>query len=315
MAGTLQPNPPARVPSPGHGLADNPPQGIAILVLALFFFSCSDAASKAMTYFISPFQIVWMRYVIFTALIIPLGLIVKGPSVFRTRHPGWQSIRTLGVFGSAMFFTMALQFLPLAESIAINFVAPIIITALSIPFLGEKVGIRRWLALVVGMIGVLVIVRPGTSAFHMAAIFPIMAATSWAFGMIGTRKTSATDDAWTTLTYSALGGLFISSCLVPFFWQVPSGHVLLLSSVNGGLSTLGQLLIIFAYRRAPASILAPFAYSQLIWSVFFGYIFFVEVPDNWTLTGATIIVCAGLYTAHRERVVAQETQRRILGRP
>lgn len=291
--------------------ADNPPKGIAIILLALFFFSCSDATSKGMTYYISPLQIVWMRYVLFVALIIPIALIIKGPSVFRTRNLNWQVVRAVGVFGSALFFTAALQFLPIAESIAVNFVSPIFITALAIPFLGEKIGIRRWTALFIGLLGVFIIVRPGTSAFQAAAIFPILAALSWAFGMIGTRKISTTDDAWTALTYSALIGLLISSFMAPFVWQAPSSHVLILSLANGSLSTCAQLLVIFAYRLAPASVIAPFSYSQLIWSVLFGYAFFSELPDIWTLVGASIIVAAGLYTAHRERVISKEIRQKM----
>lgn len=305
--------PEGSTPSPAkRPQTDNPPKGIVIILMALFFFSCSDAAAKGMTFYVSPFQIVWMRFALFTMIIIPLGLLAKGPAVFKTHNPGWQVIRALGVFGSALFFTTALQFLPIAESMAMNFVSPFFITALSIPFLGEKVGIRRWSALVVGLIGVLIVIRPGTDAFQAAAIFPICAATSWAFGMIGTRKTSATDDAWTALTYSALVGLAVSSCFVPFVWKEPSTHVLFLSSINGGLSTLAQLLLIFAYRLTPASILAPFSYSQLIWSVLFGYVFFSEVPDRWTIIGAAIIMSAGLYTAHREHVVAKRTRNKIL---
>jgi Permeases of the drug/metabolite transporter (DMT) superfamily len=313
MAESLPEEIPPRVPSPAGSVhTDNPPKGIAIILLALLCFSCSDAAAKGLTHTLVPYQIVWMRFVLFTALIIPIALFVKGPKVFISRNPGWQLVRGLGMLGSAFCFTSALQYLPIAESMAINFISPIIITALSIPFLGEKVGPRRWSALFIGMIGVLIVVRPGSDTFQLAALFPVCAATSWAFAMIATRKTSSTDDAWTAMTYAALTGLVVTSIIVPFVWRVPSPHDLFLSSINGGLSTLAQLLLIFAYRLAPASILAPFSYSQMVWSILFGYAFFAEVPDRWTLIGAVVIISSGLYIAHREQVVAKQTRQKIL---
>jgi len=306
---TSQPRVSSHVGSSG---SDNPPKAIGIILLALFCFSCSDAASKALTATLAPIQIIWMRYFLFTVLIVPLGLAIKGPGVFRSKRFNWQFVRAVGTYGSAILFTTALQFLPLAESMAMNFVAPIFVTALSILLLGENVGIRRWLALIVGLIGVLIVIRPGTDAFHPAAIFPIAAAASWAFGMIATRKTSFADDAWTALTYAAIIGLAISTLIVPFVWRTPTLHELALSSVNGGMSTIAQLLVILAYRLAPASVLAPFSYSQLVWATIFGYVIFSEVPDQWTVVGAMIVIASGLYIAHRERIRARETRRKIL---
>ncbi len=303
-----------RAPSPaGSPYTDNPPRGILIIVLTLLLFSCSDACAKAMTFTLMPTQIMFMRYVTFTVLIVPLGLILKGPGVFRTRNPIWQLARGLGVFGSGLFFSTALKYLTIAESISIYFVAPIFITALAIPLLGETVGLRRWLALVVGMIGLLIIVRPGTDAFQPAAIYPILGAVCWAFAVIGTRKTSVVDDVWTGLACSAIIGLVISACLAPFIWKTPTFDLLVLSAGNGIFSTTAQLLLILAYRYAPASVLAPFSYTQIIWSVSTGYIFFAEVPDHWTVVGAMIVIASGLYCAHRERLAVLETRRRIRG--
>lgn len=302
---------PASLPAAG-GNADNPPKGIGIILMALFFFSCSDLGVKLLTRSLPPFQIVWLRYLLFVALIAPLALIMKGPSVFRTQRPGWQFIRALGTLGSAVFVAMAFRFLPMAETMAMNFVYPVFVTALSIVLLGEKVGIKRWVALVVGLVGVLIVIRPGTSAFHPAAIFPVLAAASWAFGMIATRKTSFSDDAWTALTYSAIIGLIVVTFIVPFFWKTPSSHDLLLALAVGCLSTIAQVLLIFAYRVAPASVLAPFSYSQLIWATLFGYLAFSDVPDRWTIVGAMVIAASGLYIAHREPVVAQQRRRDIL---
>lgn len=291
---------------------DNPPKAIAIVLLALFFFSCSDIASKALTKSLPPIQIIWMRYILFVSLIVPLALYMRGPGVFRATRLNWQLVRGVATLCSSLFFTMAFQFLPMAETMAMSFVSPIFVTALSILLLSEIVGWRRWLALLVGLMGVLIVIRPGTDAFQAAAVFPLLGAAFWAMGMIATRKTSFGDDAWTALTYSAIIGFMIVSMIVPFFWRPVSPTNMVLSSMVGCLSTLAQVIILFAYRLAPASVLAPFSYSQLIWAAIFGFIVFGEVPDRWTVIGAGVIVASGLYIAHRERTQAQETRRKIM---
>lgn len=298
--------------SPEAGASDNPPKAIGIVLLALFFFSCSDVASKALTLSLAPIQIIWMRYIFFVTLIVPLALYMKGPSVFRATRLNWQVVRAVATLCSSLFFTTAFQFLPMAETMAMSFVSPIFVTALSIILLGEIVGIRRWLALIVGLAGVLIVIRPGTDAFQAAAIFPLLGAACWAMGMIATRKTSFGDDAWTALTYSAIIGFIIISMIAPFFWRSVTPYNMALSSVVGIMSTLAQVVILFAYRLAPASVLAPFSYSQLIWAAIFGFIVFSEIPDRWTVIGAMVIVASGLYIANRERRHAQEIRRKIL---
>jgi len=181
-------------------------------------------------------------------------------------------------------------------------VAPLLVTALSIPFLGERVGLRRWLATAVGLIGVLVILRPGTSAFHIAAFFPLVSALSWACTLIMTRMMSGKEHAATTMTYSSIAGLGILSAMVPLVWVNPTWHDILFATIVGVTSTAGQWIVVLAFRYADASVLAPFSYTQLLWVSILGFLIFGEVPDVWTVTGAAFIVASGLYTAHRERV-------------
>jgi drug/metabolite transporter (DMT)-like permease len=181
-------------------------------------------------------------------------------------------------------------------------VSPLFVTALSIIFLSEKVGVRRWLATAVGLLGVLIIIRPGSSAFHPAAFFPIVSALAWAATLIMTRMMSGKEHATTIMTYSSIAGVAILSVLVPFTWVTPSWQAIAFGVLIGLFSTAGQWIVVLAFRYADASVLAPFSYTQLLWVSILGFMIFGEVPDVWTIVGAAFIVGSGLYTAHRERV-------------
>jgi drug/metabolite transporter (DMT)-like permease len=211
-------------------------------------------------------------------------------------------MRGVALLASSLFFISGLRFLPIAEASATGFVSPLFVTALSIVFLGERVGVRRWLATAVGLIGVLIILRPGTGAFHPAAFFPLVSALAWAGTLIMTRMLSGREHAITTMTYSSIVGVCVISALVPFVWVAPSWHDIMFGVFIGVASTAGQWIVVLAFRYADASVLAPFSYTQLLWVSILGFVIFGEVPDIWTVTGAVFIVASGLYTAHRERV-------------
>jgi drug/metabolite transporter (DMT)-like permease len=211
-------------------------------------------------------------------------------------------MRGVALLGSSLFFISGLRFLPIAEASATGFVSPLFVTALSIVLLGESVGVRRWLATGVGLIGVLIILRPGSSAFHAAAFFPIVSAFAWACTLIMTRMLSGREHAITTMAYSSIVGVCIPCALVPFVWVAPSWHDLAFGIFIGVASTMGQWIVVLAFRYADASVLAPFSYTQLLWVSILGFLIFGEVPDVWTVSGAVFIVASGLYTAHRERV-------------
>jgi drug/metabolite transporter (DMT)-like permease len=153
---------------------------------------------------------------------------------------------------------------------------------------------------------VLIILRPGTSAFHVAAFFPLVSASAWACTLIMTRMMSGKEHAATTMTYSSIVGLIIVTALVPFVWVAPTWHDVLFGTLVGVASTAGQWIVVLAFRYANASVLAPFSYIQLLWVSILGFVVFGEVPDVWTIVGAVIIVASGLYTAHRERVRRSE---------
>jgi drug/metabolite transporter (DMT)-like permease len=291
-------------------LLDNPVRGILLLTIAIVTFSCSDVIAKYLAIDLPVTEIVWLRYA--TYLLLLVGPILHaGPAVLRSARPGLQMLRGLGMLGSSILFVTGLRFLPLADATAIGFVSPMFITALSIPVLGEQVGLRRWLAIVIGLIGVLIIVRPGTDSFQSAALLPVLSSASWACAIVITRKMSGADATVTTLAYSALGPFLLVCPALPFVWVTPTLAEIGLAVAYGGVATLAQWLVILAYRQAPASALAPISYSQLISSAALGYLVFDAFPDAWTFAGAAVIILSGLYTAHRERVRARA---RVTGR-
>ena len=174
-------------------------------------------------------------------------------------------MRGAALLGSSLFFISGLRFLPIAEASATGFVSPLFVTALSIVFLGESVGLRRWLATAAGLIGVLIILRPGSSAFHPAAAFPLVSAFCWALTLIMTRMLSGRERAATTMTYSSIAGFLILSALVPLVWISPTWHDVMFGILVGVASTAGQWIVVLAFRYADASVLAPFSYTQLLW--------------------------------------------------
>ena len=287
---------------PAPGRDDRPLKGVVLVLLSSVFLGCSDITSKYLAASLPAIEITWIRYLIFALIMVPAMLPVSPLYAMRTKRPVLQTMRGLAMLGSALLFIMGLRFLPIAEVSATTFVSPLFVTALSIVFLGEKVGVRRWIATAVGLGGVLIVLRPGSSAFHPAAFFAIATALAWAIMLILTRMMAGTEQVMTTLVYSALAGLAVLTVMVPFVWVAPTGHDILFCILAGIASTAGQLAVIFAYRYGDASVLAPFSYVQLLWVSILGSFIFGDVPDVWTITGAAFIVASGLYIAHRERV-------------
>ena len=282
--------------------ADRPFRGIALILASTVFLGSSDVTAKYLSATLPSIEIAWIRFLVFALIMAPAMLPGSPLFALRTERPGLQLMRGVALLrrrcssSPACGFSRSPKPPPPASS------APLFVTALSIVFLGESVGVRRWLATAVGLIGVLIILRPGTSAFHPAAFFPIVSALAWACTLIMTRMMSGRERAITTMTYSSITGVCILSALVPFVWVTPSWHDILFGIFIGVASTAGQWIVVLAFRYADASVLAPFSYTQLLWVSILGFLVFGEVPDVWTVTGAAFIVASGLYTAHRERV-------------
>jgi drug/metabolite transporter (DMT)-like permease len=273
-----------------------------MIIGSTLFLASSDAMAKYLGQSLPAVQIGWIRFLVFVLILLPVVLAPSSGNVMRSTRPLMQVIRGLALLCSSIFFIIGLGYLPIAEAAATSFIAPVFVTGLSILFLAEKVGIRRWIATIFGLVGVLVIVRPGTSAFHPAVLFPILSALGWAVALVLTRKISGGDRAITTLVFSAIVGFLIMSVLVPFYWVTPTWQQIALGVGIGVSSTTGHWIVVQAFRYADASVLAPFSYIQLVWVTLAGFFVFGEVPDAWTFGGAAIIIGSGLYTAHRERM-------------
>lgn len=281
---------------------DRPFLGIMLVICSTVFLGSSDAMAKYLSRSLPSVEIAWIRFLVFVLIMLPIVLVPASGNPMRSARPLLQVYRGLGLLCSSIFFIVALRFLPIAEATATGFISPLLVTALSVVFLAEKVGLRRWIATIAGLAGVLVIVRPGTAAFNPAAIFPILSALGWATALVLTRKISGADRAITTMAYSAIVGFLVLSVFAPFSWIAPGWWQILLGIAIGFSSTFGHWIVVLAYRYADASVLAPFSYVQLIWVALLGFFVFGEIPDAWTFSGAGIIISSGLYTAHRERV-------------
>jgi drug/metabolite transporter (DMT)-like permease len=290
-------------PAEGLPADERPLAAIGLVLLAVLLFSIMDAMSKLLAARLDPVEVVWGRYLAILILLFPF--IAREPRLLLAQRPWLQALRGISILGAALFFIAGLARLALADATAIGFASPLLVTALSIPLLGEQVGVRRWSAVAVGFIGVLVVVRPGSGVIGTAALLPVLSAACWALGIVITRRMGGADRAPTTLFYSTAVGFLLSGIALPFIWRAASVEDWAMMAGMGVLSALGQYLFILGLVRGAASLLAPFSYSQMVWSTLMGYLVFGTVPTAWTWLGASLIVASGIYIAHRERVRAR----------
>lgn len=273
----------------------HPLRGIALITAAVFMFSSMDTLAKLMLRADYPLGgLIWARYAVHLLVTLALLWPRMGGKLFRTSRPGLQLVRGLLLVCSTVCFYLALRYLPLAEAAAISFVGPVLTTILAGWLLHEKATARQWFAVLLGFIGVLIIIRPGGGLFTLAAIFPLLTAVLFSIYQIVTRKMSGHEHAYTTLFYTALVGGIITTLALPFGWQTPT---LLQAATMFGMGVFGgygHFLLIRAVEHASPTTLAPFAYSQLVWSTMLGFIAFNEFPDKGSLLGMCVIVLAGL---------------------
>ena len=280
-----------------------PLKGIFLFITAIFLISIVDTICKFFTKDLHAIQIVW-GYLIginVTLWIFFLFKVEKFSTLLVTNKLSLQIIRPAFLICSISSLFLGLTYLPIAEATAIGFVAPLFITALSVPILREKVGIHRWSAVVIGFLGVIIIVRPGTEFWHIASIMPLLGAFFFALFQILTRLLSTTENTYTTLFYTGLGGLGWSSLIVPFVWSpMLRIHFFVFFSI-GIMGAIAHLCMISAFDRAEASFLAPYNYTKLLWVAVLGYIIFGDIPGLEMWLGAFIIVSAGFYVFSREK--------------
>ena len=284
--------------------------GIALMCGALICFSCLDATAKWVNRSVDPLVTVWARY---TSAFILTGLVINPwthPGLLKTRRLPLQLIRSVLLLLSTLCNFVALQYLQLVETTSIIFSTPLLVALLAGPILGERVGPRRFAAIGVGFIGILVITRPGLGAMHPAVLLSVAGAVAYAFYGITTRMLASHDSSATTTFYSGLAGIVLMTPLLPWIWTTPSSPLTwLLLAMTGVFGGFGHWLLILAHARAPAAILSPFIYTQIIWMLVLGYVLFGDWPDLWTFAGAAIVIASGLYLLYRERARHKEPER------
>ena len=278
--------------------------GISSMLVAVTLFAVMDALIKWLAADYSTVQLVFFRSVFG---LVPVAVMVwhaGGPAVLRTRRYGLHAIRCgIGVVSTGMFFA-SFALLPFADVIALSFAGPLFLTALSVPVLGEKVGVRRWCAVLVGFAGVLLIVRPGSGVLGAAALLPLGGALGYALAMAATRRLARTDPTVTIVFWFTASCAVTSGALLPWFWTTPTALDTALLVCIGLIGGLGQLTLTHAFRLAPAAVVAPFEYTAILWAVVLGLLVWHEEPDLFTLAGSAVVIASGLFILARERVRA-----------
>jgi drug/metabolite transporter (DMT)-like permease len=288
--------------APDTASAERPRLGILFMCLSVVLLTVMDAMAKHMAASYPLAQVVWARYA-FTLVGLLVLLPVAPVAVWRSGRPDLQLLRGLGMIAATGLMFLSVKLLPLAEAYAIAFVSPLLVAVFAGITLGEHVGARRWLAAVVGFVGVLVIVRPGAGALGAAALAPLGMAACYALYQLVTRKLASVDHAFVTMFWSASVGTAVASAVTVTVWQPPdvAGWGLMVSM--GVLGLLGQLAMIRAFTLGPASAISPYIYTQIVWAVLIGLWAFGDWPDGWTLLGASVVVAGGLW------LFAQESRR------
>lgn len=286
--------------------------GILFMCVASTLFPIMNGLVKLLGSTYAPEQIVWARIVSHLVFVLMVFLPTAGLAVFRTRRPGSQFIRSMMQLMSTSMFFFGVQFIPLADAAAISFMGPFIVTLLAVPLLGERISGARLVAVLVGFCGVLVVIRPGSEVFQWHSLLVVGSATCYALYQIFTRRVAGLDSPATSALYSALLGAAVLSVLMPFRWKATPETVIdvvLLASL-GILGGIGHYCVARAMTYAPANVISPFMYFQMIGSVLVGWLLFHHLPDIYTWIGAAILIASGLYIGWRET-----RERRGLVRP
>jgi drug/metabolite transporter (DMT)-like permease len=277
-------------------------KGILICLCGMACFGWMDALSKTLSIQLAPVQILWVRY----ALSVPLVLLMAVPGGLRTTlrsaRPKLQITRAIFIAAEMTFVVIGYQTMPLADAHAIFALTPLLVTALSVPLLGEQVGLRRWIAVGAGLVGVLIIIRPGFATVTPGMLIMLGCALMYAFYQIMTRIAGRHDAAATSMVWQTVGGTLALSTVGPFFWTDPTPDQWLLLGMLAALGVIGHFGLVLALQFAPAVVVQPFTYTMLIWASLSGWIVFGDVPSLFVVAGAAVIVASGLYAAWRERL-------------
>ena len=277
-------------------------RGILWQIIGMLFFGSMDAVSKHLTSSLPVIEILWVRYLFFALFGFLLAVHYSGLRGLRTSIPFLQIARGLALVFEIVLFTYAFRYLPLADAHVMAASVPLIVLALAVPILKARVGHRRWFAVILGFLGVLIILRPGFGNWQPILFLPLLGALGFAVYLVLTRMAAKFDTIGTSAFYTGLVGLSVLTIFLPLEWKTPTIEEwgwLLLASVLG---LCGHISVIKALSIAEASVLQPFFYVVLVWATFLGFIIFDDIPDFITIIGACIIVGSGLYAWYRERV-------------
>jgi drug/metabolite transporter (DMT)-like permease len=285
--------------------------GIGLMLVALTIVPMMDAAAKYLSDDFATVQIVWARYFFHLLFLLPVILWRYGRRAFHTRRPAMQLVRGSLLAMSTFLFFAAIAHMPLADAIATIFVYPFIVTALSPAVLGEPVGIRRWMAVLVGFVGALIVIRPTGDVLNEGVVLALAAGTGFAGYTLFTRKLAGIDPPLITLAFTGLVGAVGASLFLPFVWIAPRPEHWPLLAFIGLCAASGHFLIILAYERVRAATLAPFGYFEIVTATLLGFFIFGDFPDRITWLGIAIIVASGIYISYRERVNNQVTVQTI----
>ena len=281
-------------------------QGILLMLVTIFFFSLMDATAKGLAQRYDPLQVVWARYTS-QSLVAVLILMPRLGIVARTQYLKLQLIRSAFLFGATISFFSGIALIGLAQASAIMSVNPLLISVGAYLLLGEPFGPRRAIAVSAGLLGTLIVIRPGSDVFTFAALLPLAAAVFYAGYALSTRYLGREESVWTSFLYTALIGTIFASLIVPLFWRWPSAADWGLMMLLGVIGGVGQLSLIRALSLADAGVVAPFAYLGILLAATWGFAIFGEVPDLAVLVGAVVIVGSGVYVWHREYQVAKSS--------
>ncbi len=275
-------------------------RGILTICGGVAFLVLNDAIAKLLTDRYDPIQIIFLRNLIAVPMIVAAVIVLRGSHALRTRHPGLHALRGLLILLGAYLYFTSLRFLPLAEATALIFSAPIFITALSVPLLGEAVGWRRWGAVLLGFIGVVIVVQPGAAGFQLAALLPVAAAVLYSLFMISARWVGPTEGLWTMMLFVMLFPMLYAAPFALWAWVPVQAQDLWLFVAIAIFGSLGITLIGQAFRLAPAAVVAPFDYTALVWATALGWLIWGDLLEFWTIVGALIIVASGIIIVLRE---------------
>ena len=290
-------------------MATSPPtdrilRAILSTIVAMACFACLNAMSKTLSTSGYPvIQVIWARYIFAFIFMLAIFLPRSGRQLFAIHRLWTQVLRGMLLFFSSYLFFHGVVYLPLATAAAISLSSPIIVTALSPKLLGEQVGPRRWAAVAVGFVGALIVVRPGHANFDWHALLIVASTVCSSFYQLFSRRYGQTERPDASATVATIVGTLAASPFVPFEWVTPHTvwHAVLFVGM-GIMAGTGHYFLTIAYSQAPASVVTPFNYTQLIGSAAMGFIVFHEFPDLWTWVGAGVIIASGLYIGYRERV-------------